>query len=416
MKNHPCKTEWIQICLFVFFVLSMFFSSCEKDKEELHYDYLVSSEKLKTIKVEQARAVFNLLSSSVPDAKGIIDSAVYDIQVYKVVYKTLFKGSEIKASGIISVPDASGNFPLLSFQNGTNTLHANAPSQSLLDPVFTLLQSLSSFGYITLIADYLGFGESAEILHPYFHRESSDASVADLIHACDELFINDKIKALDDGRLFLMGYSQGAWATLSALKTMENESYFTKEIIAASCGAGAYDVFEVAKYIFQLETYPSPLYLPYFIESHIRNGLLNESLQKYFNEPYAGLIPGLFDGSNSSRDINARLTDSVALLVTAGLRKNFETGSDYQSLRNELSVNSIDAWPSNTKLMFFHGEADDDVPAFESRHIYDDFIKKGLSDSQVQLVTIDSLDHDSGLIPWGLSTITWFNELKSNRR
>jgi pimeloyl-ACP methyl ester carboxylesterase len=264
------------------------------------------------------------------------------------------------------------------------------------------------------MTDYLGFGESAQILHPYYHRESNDASVADLIHACDELFIHDKIKALDNGRLLMMGYSQGGWATLSALHALENDQSLAKEIMAASCGAGAYDVVEVAKYIFQLDVYPAPFYLPYFIESHIRNGLLNESLQKYFKEPYASLIPGLFDGSKSGGAINAQLTDSVPLLITSDLREHFETGTDFQSLRDELSINSMDAWPSVTRLMFFHGEKDKDVPSFESQHIYDAFIQQGLSPSQVQLITIDSLDHGTGLIPWVIATITWFNELKTS--
>lgn len=416
MKNHHLVISRIWIYFFVLFVVAAFFSSCEKDKEESQYDYLVSSRKIKSITVTQAKSVFYLMSASYPGVQSMIDSALYDIDVYKVVYKTTFKGSEIKASGIICLPDASGNFPMLSFQNGTNTLHSNAPSLNLLNPLFSVLQSMSSFGYIILMTDYLGFGESTQILHPYYHRESNDASVADLIHACDELLISNEVKALDNGQLFLMGYSQGGWATLSALNALEKDQGLTKEIVAASCGAGAYDVTEVAKFIFQLDEYHTPFYLPYFVESHIRNGLLDEQLQKYFNEPYASLIPGLFDGSKSGGTINAQLTDSVPLLITASLRENFETGADFKSLRDELSINNVEAWPSGTKLMFFHGETDDDVPSFESHHIYDAFIRQGLSPSQVQLITIDSLNHDTGLIPWGISTITWFNELKSSSK
>ena len=416
MKNHPFRVSRILNYPFILFIILAFFLSCEKDKEELQYDYLVSSQKMKTLTATDAKSVFNLIFSVYPEVQDIINSAVYDVDVYRVVYKTTFRGSELKASGIICVPVAAGNFPMLSFQNGTNTLHSNAPSVSLLNPMYTLLQCMSSFGYIFLMADYIGFGESDQILHPYLHRESNDASVADLIHACDEFFIHEKVKALDNGSLFLMGYSQGGWATLSALYALEKDKSLTKEIIAASCGAGPYNILEVAKYVFQLDTYPTPYYLPFLIESHIRNGLLDESLQKYFNEPYASLIPGLFDGSKSGGAINAQLTDSVHLLLTASLIENFETGEDFKSLHDDLSINSIDAWPSETKLLFFHGEKDDNVPSFESHHIYDDFIQQGLSPSQVQLITIDTLNHDTGLIPWGISTITWFNELTSSSK
>jgi predicted esterase len=416
MKNHCMMKSRIWIYFFALCAQVVFFSSCEKDKEEQQYDYLVSSQKVKLITADQAKFIFSFIASSSADVQNIIDSVKYDTDIYRIVYKTTFKDSEMKASGIICVPNASGNFPLLSFQNGTNTLNSNAPSLNLLNPMFTMLQSMSSLGYIILMTDYLGFGESAQILHPYYHRESNDASVIDLIHACNELFLSNEIKALNNGKLFLMGYSQGAWATLSALKALENDPSVAKEILAASCGAGAYDMIEVAKHIFQLDIYRAPYYLPYFIESHIRNGFLNEPLQKYFNEPYASLIPDLFDGSKGGGAINAQLTDSVSLLVTANLRENFETGTEFQSLREELKMNSIEAWSSDTRLLFFHGDADEDVPPFESYHIYDAFIKQGLSPSQVQLITIDSLNHDTGLIPWGISTIAWFNELKSSSK
>jgi pimeloyl-ACP methyl ester carboxylesterase len=412
MKSYQNRTSRCLVFLMIAAIISAVFSSCEKDKDEQQYDYLVSSQKVKTINVEQVRSVFSLISSVYPEVQDFIDSAVYDVHVYKVVYKMVFKGSELNVSGIICLPDASGNFPMLSFQNGTNTLHSNAPSVNLLNTMFTALQSMSSLGYIILMADYLGFGESTEILHPYYHRESNDAAVAGLIHAGEEFFMHDKVKALDDGSLFLMGYSQGGWATLSALHALENDQPLTRDILAASCGAGAYDVIEVAGYILQQDEYPSPFYLPYFVESHIRNGFLNEGLQKYFNEPYASLIPGLFDGSKSGGAINAELTDSVRLLVTPGLRENLKTGDDFISLRNELSVNSVEAWPSETRLIFFHGEADKNVPSFESHHIFEAFLQKGMDPSRVQLITIDSLNHDTGLIPWVISTITSFNELR----
>lgn len=396
----------IMICLFLLVL------SCEKDKNSEQYEYYVSSQKLKSISVDQAKSVLGLLTLINPDAQDIIDKTLYDIDVYKIIYKTKFKGSEIKASGIICVPVTSGSFPLLSFQNGTNTLKSDAPSLSLFNPMYTLLQSISGNGYIILMADYLGFGESSQILHPYYHRESSDASVIDLINASDEFFLNNEVNATGNNKLFLMGYSQGGWATLSALESIENDPSFTKDIIAASCGAGAYDIVETARYILQLDVYPAPFYLPYFIESHIRNGFLNESLQKYFNEPYASRIPGLFDGTKSGGAINAELNDSVSVLVTSSLRQNFDTGSEFLTLREELGNNSVGAWPSRTMLMFFHGEADDNVPSFESHNIYDAFRQQGLTAEQVQLVTVDSLNHDTGLMPWGLTTIKWFNEIK----
>lgn len=417
MKKKQSKNIKIKKVLLLFSaILLVIIYSCEKDKEQTSYKYLVSSQKVKSIAALDAKLLLSYVPANIQDVQSIIDNTIYNVDVFKIVYKTTFKNTEIKASGLICVPDASETFPLLSFQNGTNTQNSNAPSQSLINLQYTLLQSLSGNGYIILMADYLGFGESNNILHPYYHRESNDAAIVDLIYACDEFLVDNKVKALDDGKLFMMGYSQGGWATLSALAELESKPSFQKEIVAASCGAGAYNVTAVAKYIFQLDEYPAPFYLPYFVESHIRNGFLDGPIQKYFNEPYASLIPGLFDGTKGGSAINAQLNHQVSLLISSNLIENFESGTDFQALRNELTINSVEAWPADTRILFFHGSADDNVPPFESQNIYHDFIDKGLSPPQVNLIMADTLTHETGLMPWGISTLLWFNVLKTGNK
>ncbi|MBN2610701.1 MAG: hypothetical protein JXB00_04015 [Bacteroidales bacterium] len=387
--------------------------SCEKDKEQTEYDSLVSYQKLKTIKVADAKLWLGYINIPGLDVQRIIDNTQYDVEIYKLVYKVTFKGSEIKASGIVCLPNSPQSFPLLSFQNGTNTAGSKAPSNDVFSLQYTLLQSLSGNGYIILMADYLGFGESQQILHPYYHRESNDSAVLGLVAACDEFLAYGDVRASGNGHLFLMGYSQGGWATLSALQALEQNLPVGKEIMAVSCGAGAYNVTDVARYIFQLDAYPAPFYLPYFIESHIRNGFLEGPLQKYFNEPYAGMIPGLFDGVKDGGSINGQLTDSVRLLLNPAMIENFENGTEYQNLRNELANNSVEAWSALSRIMFFHGRADDNVPSFESQNIYNAFLDEGVSPAQLQLVMEDTLKHDTGLIPWGMKTILWFNEIES---
>ncbi|MFO7657261.1 MAG: lipase family protein [Bacteroidales bacterium] len=413
MKNNgiePVKVSGI-IILCLVFILSVLWS-CEKDKEQTEYESLVSYQKLKTIRVADAKLLMGYINLPGIDVQRVIDNTLYDVDVYKLVYKVIFKGSEIKASGIVCLPNSSQSFPVLSFQNGTNTAKLRAPTSDIFSLQYTLLQGLSGNGYIILMADYLGFGESQQLLHPYYHRESNDSVVLGLVAACDEFLAFGNVQASGNDQLFLMGYSQGGWATLSALSALENNMPAGKEIMAVSCGAGAYNVTEVAKYIFQLDDYPAPFYLPYFIESHIRNGFLEGPIQKYFNEPYAGMIPGLFDGVRDGGSINGQLTDSVQLLLNPDMIENLETGAAYEGLRDEMELNSVGAWPSASKILFFHGRADDNVPSFESLNIYDAFINKGVSPSQLQLVMEDTLKHETGLIPWGIKTILWFNDIK----
>lgn len=74
--------------------------SCEKEKET-NYTWLAGSEKIKTYSVAQSKSQLGTLSVLYPNEQELADNARYDIEVYKLTYKTSFKGDEIIASGIV---------------------------------------------------------------------------------------------------------------------------------------------------------------------------------------------------------------------------------------------------------------------------------------------------------------------------
>lgn len=389
------------------FVLLIFLVSCEKNDNE-NNNILVSAEKIKTVTSNDIKTSLTVLKTLYPQVQSLIDNSSYNINVYKIIYKTHFNGGTIHASGIISVPESPEGFPLLSFQNGTNTLKSHSPSIDLLDPMYTFLQYIAGNGFIVMISDYIGFGESSDYLHPYYHRASNDAAIMDMIKATEEFLGSGETSASDDDRLFLMGYSQGAWATLSALNTLEN-SGSSNTIVSVSCGSGVYNIFDFTKYLMALDEYPAPYYLPYFVESHIRYNFMDGSLNKYFKEPYASRIPVLFNGEYSGSKINSELTKKLNLLLTDDFKVNFESSPDYQSIRNELIQNSVMAWATSTNILFMHGTTDDNIPFSQSENIYNEFIQIGVPQSQVKLITIEGKNHDSAIFPWGIETFNQFN-------
>jgi pimeloyl-ACP methyl ester carboxylesterase len=271
---------------------------------------------------------------------------------------------------------------------------------------------LASNGYIVLIPDYIGFGASENFIHPYYHRSSSNNAVIDLIHAFDEMKLRDNVLATSSATTYLIGYSQGGWATLSALDEIENGPATGIEVAAASCGAGAYDLIAMSNYILDLETFPGPHYLPYFIYSQQVMGLILEPLSTFFKSPYTERIPELFNGNYSNSEVNAQLTNTIGDLLTDNLINNFQTGQEFDGLRERLIENSIDAWNTNTALHFYHGTDDSNVPPEQSSLIYDAFINAGSDPGKVSLFELAGMDHDDGVLPWGISTISWFNTLE----
>ncbi|HOW32719.1 MAG TPA: lipase family protein, partial [Bacteroidales bacterium] len=387
---------------------------CSKDKgdQPAENKYLQTFEKVDSYSAGFIKAILGTQSNNHPAVNSIITSTVYGIDIYKIAYKTTFKGSDVTASGLVCVPAAGGEFPIISFQNGTNTSHYKAPSVNPNELMYSLMEAMAGNGYIVVIADYLGFGASQSMIHPYYDKESTSQSVVDMILATHELLNDDQVEAKSSGKHFLMGYSQGGWATLATLKMCEQSYNSEIPVAAASCGAGAYDLMTMSDYVLAQQTFPGPLYLPYFIYSKINAGYITGGLTQYFKEPYASRIPGLFDGTHSNDEVNAQLNDTIEKLVTNELKNNLNTSADFASLRSQLAANSAGSWSCNAIIRFYHGTSDLNVPPEQSDIIYTSFINTGASSQKVSLMPLEGLTHETGLIPWGIETINWFNQIK----
>ncbi len=117
--------------LILFFALIALLNGCDlnnNNEPEPTDRYLVSFEKHKTYLPTFIKSVLNPLITLYPDLKVIADNAQFGVEVYKITYNTKFEGKDIVASGLVAVPAGSGSFPVISYQNGTNTLNSNAPS------------------------------------------------------------------------------------------------------------------------------------------------------------------------------------------------------------------------------------------------------------------------------------------------
>lgn len=158
-------------------IIVFLIDACQKEKPASNFTYLRSSTDAEEIPVASTKSLFSSLSIVYPQSQSIVGQCIYNVTVYKVTYATSFKNSSIIASGLICVPKTTGSYPMLSFQNGTNTKNTNAPSMDISNSSFALIEGIASAGYIILIPDYIGFGASSDILHPYHHRESNNSAI-----------------------------------------------------------------------------------------------------------------------------------------------------------------------------------------------------------------------------------------------
>jgi len=407
MKNF--KFHHISLLLFVF--AGFLLNSCKDNNDPIQksYENYISTE-LK-LELTSQQAITNFIKVA-PEAVALSPLVRFDVEVRKITYKTVFKDKNIQASGLVCIPKTPGNYPVLSFQNGTNTLHSEAPSVKANDDLFSIMESITAMGFIVVMPDYIGFGASANIPHPYLDARSSTQSILDLLRATSEYTSDDKVLAKATKDLFIFGYSQGGWATMQLQKSIEKDYSTEFNLIASSCGAGPYSIEYMNKYIVDKTEYPMPYFLAYLLNSYQTIGSFTNPLTDLIKQPYAGLIPGLFDGTNSGGTINSKLTTKMADLLTVEYRTGYAADAKYAGVRSALLSNSITAWKAKTPMKLFHGANDNLIPPGISSKMWADFKTAGLTDLQIQLVILPDADHTTGVYPTGLQTIMWFLSFK----
>ncbi len=199
---------------------------------------LVSASAVNTLTLAQVAEAVHSGSSKVPTDI----QPRYAVASYRLVYLTTDKnGAQVQASGLVSVPvkTAGAASPVLSYQHATTFKNANAPSIKVepAEPPIVL----ASQGYIVVAADYVGFGASNALEHPYLTATPTANAVVDLLTAAQTW--RRQAGVVDNGQLFLVGYSEGGYATMAAHRAIQQAGGPLKtQLQAAVPGAGPYDV------------------------------------------------------------------------------------------------------------------------------------------------------------------------------
>jgi pimeloyl-ACP methyl ester carboxylesterase len=373
-------------------------SSCRKNSEPV-YSYFVSDEYSIAYSQPTVKSLMELAAQSYSGITGLESYVSCDVKVYKMVYKTTVGGEAIEASGLVCVPSVSGNYPLLSFQNGTNTQNAFAPSEYPDYPYYQFVETIASMGFIVVLPDYPGFGSSSQIPHPYLVAEPTVQSILDMFRAVREA-AGTKIPGVAlKNEYYLLGYSQGGWATLSLHKSMELDYPDEFNLSGSACGAGPYDIYDLFVDLVDTSSYSMPAYLGYIINAYSAYKQFSNPVSDILNEPYASKLSSLYTGKLSLSQINDSLTTSVPALFKSSFLKGFADSSAYSSVRQALVNNGITPWHTYKPLFLGHGESDTQVDVSTTENMYLGMIADGTGSSICKMVLYPGLDHDSAVLP-----------------
>ncbi len=360
---------------------------------------------LKLYTQDKGQVMYAVQNSPFDDISKYIN---YGVSLYTITYNTTYKGENIKASGLVAFPETINNVPILNFNHGTTSLHRDAPTEDLFQ--YSFFSNAASAGYIFVIPDYLGFGISDDILHPYYRSDITGSTIVDMLRATKELA---EIEGYNfNGDVFLSGYSEGGFATMSAHRTLEENNSYGLNLVASAPAAGGYDMTGMLNYFLSLGTYHQPYYLAYVALSYKTSYDWGLQLSDIFNEPYASLIPQYFNGQYSGGEINSVLSYSINLLLNENFRNNFYTDPSLNVVVEAFEENSFNQWVPKTKMLMYHGTADITVPYQNSVDTYNNFIANGVNSSLVEFIPLESHTHSTGALPYILDIFDKFENLK----
>jgi pimeloyl-ACP methyl ester carboxylesterase len=390
-------------------------SSCSKDDDGADSNlHLVSKELKLSLPLEFVTGLIAGASDLYPELGSLEKFAKSGVNVYRVVYRTSLSGKPINASGLIIVPSIPGDYPVLCFQNGTNTLNSNAPGNNPAGELYLMVECIASMGYVVVMPDYPGFGASAVEVHPYLIAEPTVTTTVDMLYTLGE-FRESGIPGLDiKNEYYLLGYSQGGWATLNLHKTIEQSLSSDFNLKASACGAGPYDLSFLVEEILNADEYPMPVYLGYIINSYVAYGEFTNPVDEILNEPYSSGLSSLYDGTRSSGQINSELTTSIASLVNPGFLSGYASDEKYSSVREALIRNSVSGWKTEIPLLFVHGEADTHVDPGTSDKMYDAMIASGTGTGTCKKLIVPDVGHEEGVLPFAVEAILFLNQHKNN--
>lgn len=402
----------------LFLFASIFLSNCKTDlkTEEVPVEvpkdkYLVSYNVVRSMTASDITALYTPVQFLYPDVAEILPNIKSGAKVYSITYNTTQGTKKLVASGLVTIPDGGAAYPILSFQNGTNTLYANAPSLSAYSSTVQLLNGFATTGFVVLMPDYLGFGSSTEIFHPYLHLESTVNPILDMFRAVKEMSAKADLGFKLSSDLYIMGYSQGGLSTLQLQKSIETSYSSEFNLKAVGCGAGPYNLTQITDAVVTVATYPQPYYIAYIMKGFKSAGSFTNTYADIFNEPYASRIDGLFNGINSGSAINAQLSTNMAQLFTTEFRTTWKTNTKFQGIKDALAASSVAAWKIKTPLVLAHGQADTDVTPLMSSTLYNDLM--GLDKTlPVTYLPMPGLDHGSASAPALINFVKRFLAIK----
>ncbi len=352
-------------------------------------------------KIDDLKAIWKIIDKQLK-AYPLIAKALkvaLEYHYYPYTYKVVFYNphSQKNESGLLAAPYKWSinpmkahwlESPILGFQHPTQTERAQSPSLARWNDeefTFHFANIMAMAGFIVVVPDYAGMGVNHEI-HPYCLEELGYSTVA-MINALKNDLKKMKHRDFTNGLhctkdVYLMGFSEGAYATLAAAKYMQNlpATYHLKAVAGLD---GPYDLAGTMRTLMMTKdtpdnVYATPYFMPYTIGAygHKYPGTKEIQFKKailaapvFENETFCTRLAAMLNGENTGTEITNLMHTvqpydgplSITTKIFQDALKDKDSDVNKKLQENTLFLQSWSPIPG-VKYYFVHNEYDDSVP------------------------------------------------------
>ncbi len=335
--------------------------------------------------------------------------------VHQIVgtYQSEYKGQSITLSGNMYVPKSKRCKGLIMACHYTYAALSESPSQGP-----TLSALLATKGYAVIDADYVGFGVTYQMVHPYLDKAATGRAVADFGRLARP-FLEANGYTFETNDIYIFGYSQGGHAAVATQEFIESHADYLKDlpITRVLCGGGPYDpmvTYDVAK---KTDVIGFPAVVPMFLQGTIyANDLNDKSLSMPITEADF-LSEAMLKDDRYKVWLNSKAytMDQVNLLMKGIGCGKFSTilrpealEEDYPQnkiLFQKLKENATTNFCPVSPMFIFHSKGDD-VVTFENAEILQKrFRELGADESKIEYDFADYGTHRSGLLKFHMKVL-----------
>lgn len=347
--------------------------------------------------------------------RSLLTSLDYTLDMQKVSYQSTGADGQVNTfTGLLILPKSTSgvkpSVPILLYQHATEPYRPYSPSQFLSHmnrptdyPEVMVAAAIAATGYAVAMADYEGMGDNTST-QPYVHGTSLALQVVDMLKASRDIIGaaagNTGSSCSWNNQLFLMGYSEGGYATMTATRELQLNHAGEFTVTASAPLSGPHDLSGVMRDV-MLSDSPSkaPYFLPFVLTGYDYASEGNLFVpSSVLASPYNTTIASLFDGNSPADKISEAMGmnfNPVNLIVPKSVltqqfidQLSLDTSPAVAYLRENDSyrmpgqVSSV--WVPTVPMRMYHHRSDELVPYSNSQVAFDAFSTAGAKKHPLQ--------------------------------